>query len=136
MSGDVYDETTRARVMRAVKRRDTSPELVARAACRALGLRYRIDYARWPGRPDLAFPGRKKAIFVHGCFWHGHTCARGARAPKANAAYWAAKIDRNRTRDARALNDLSEHGISALVIWECETRDTAALGERLRSFFA
>ncbi|MBU6373468.1 MAG: DNA mismatch endonuclease Vsr [Alphaproteobacteria bacterium] len=122
--------------MRAVKSRDTTPELRVRAACRALGLRYRLDYARWPGRPDLAFPGRRRAIFVHGCFWHGHDCARGARAPKTNAAYWAAKIARNQARDARTLEDLSAHGISALVLWECEVRDEAALADRLRSFFA
>lgn len=133
---DVFTPEQRSAVMARVRGKDTGPELALRRALHARGLRYRLHDRTLPGRPDIVFAGPRLVVFVHGCFWHGHTCARGARAPKANAAYWAAKIDRNRTRDARALNDLSEHGISALVIWECETRDTAALGERLRSFFA
>ena len=105
-----------------------------RRLCWATGARYRLDVARLPGRPDLAFQGRRKAIFVHGCFWHGHHCARGARQPKANAAYWSAKITRNRARDEKALRDLSAIGYSVLVVWECETRDEAALETRLRAF--
>lgn len=134
MSADRFDPETRSRTMRAVKRRDTTPERVVRRLCWALGTRYRLDVARLPGRPDLAFHGRRKAIFVHGCFWHGHDCARGARKPKANAAYWSAKIARNRSRDEKALRDLSAVGYSVLVVWECETRDVAALEPRLRAF--
>jgi DNA mismatch endonuclease (patch repair protein) len=77
---------------------------------------------------------RKRAIFVHGCFWHGHDCARGARAPKANAAYWAGKIARNCARDVRVRASLAALGWRALVIWECELRDEAAVRRRLRRF--
>ena len=134
MSADRFDKPTRSRVMRAVKRRDTGPERVVRKLCTAIGARYRLDDARYPGRPDLMFARRSKAIFVHGCFWHGHDCARGARMPKANAGYWSAKIARNQARDAATLSALSERGISALVLWECELREEAALERRLRAF--
>jgi DNA mismatch endonuclease (patch repair protein) len=122
--------------MRAVKSRDTTPELAVRAAVRALGYarRYRLNGAGLPSKPDLAFGAQRKAIFVHGCFWHGHSCKRGARAPKANAAYWREKIARNRARDADALKQLKRAGWSALVIWECETRDSDALAKALRRF--
>jgi len=131
---DVFNAQTRSAVMRAVKSKDTAPELKVRASVRALGRGYRLGGCGLPGRPDLVFPGARKTIFVHGCFWHGHDCARGARKPKDNAAYWAAKIGRNVARDAAALETLSELGWSALVVWECETRDGAALSDRLARF--
>jgi DNA mismatch endonuclease, patch repair protein len=87
--------------MRRVKGRDTSPELAVRRILRAAGIGYRLGGQGLAGRPDVTMKGRKVAVFVHGCFWHGHDCARGARQPKANAEYWSAKIDRNRARDAR-----------------------------------
>jgi DNA mismatch endonuclease (patch repair protein) len=84
-----------------------------------------------PGRPDLAFRRRRSAVFVHGCFWHGHDCPRGARAPKANADYWAAKIARNRARDAAVQADLAARGWTGLVVWECELKQPDAVLERL-----
>ncbi|MGE3142440.1 MAG: very short patch repair endonuclease [Hyphomonadaceae bacterium] len=131
---DVFAPEKRAAIMRAVKSADTKPELAVRRAARALGAGYRLGGWALPGKPDLVFPGRKRVIFVHGCFWHGHDCKRGARAPKDNAAYWQAKIARNRARDARALAALEEAGWRALVIWECETRGPEALEHRLRDF--
>ena len=85
--------------MRAVKSRDTSPELAVRALLRPIAPGYRLHRGDLPGKPDVVYVSRKLAIFVHGCFWHGHDCPRGARAPKTNAAYWRAKIARNRARD-------------------------------------
>lgn len=124
----------RSAVMARVKARDTGPERAVRALLRLHGLTgYRLDRRDLPGRPDIAFIGRKRAIFVHGCFWHGHDCKRGARAPKANAAYWAAKIARNRARDAAALAALGALGWRALVVWECALRDPD-LGARLAAF--
>lgn len=120
--------------MRAVKARDTTPELTVRRLLRPIAPGYRLDRRDLPGRPDIAFIGARKAIFVHGCFWHGHDCARGARLPKANADYWAAKIARNRARDAAALAALAECGWETLVVWECETRDEAELARRLARF--
>lgn len=122
--------------MRAVKSRDTAPELAVRAVVRELGYtrRYRLNGARLPGKPDLVFGAMRKAVFVHGCFWHGHDCKRGARQPKDNADYWRAKIGRNIARDAASLKALKTDGWSTLVIWECETRDDAALSRKLARF--
>lgn len=131
---DKFSPEKRAAVMRAVKGKNTAPEMAVRRAAFALGARYRLHGAALPGKPDLVFTARRKVIFVHGCFWHGHACKRGARAPKANAAYWSAKIARNGARDAAALSALESLGWSALVVWECETRDAAALSARLSAF--
>lgn len=120
--------------MRAVKSRDTSPELAVRALLRGFAPGYRLHRRDVPGNPDIAYVGRKQAIFVHGCFWHGHDCARGARMPKANAAYWRAKIARNRLRDAAHRDRLAALGWRALVVWECELKDKAALEKKLRNF--
>ena len=136
MRADVFSEEKRSAVMRAVKARDTAPERTVRAAVRALGFarRYRLDGRGLPGKPDLAFSASRKAIFVHGCFWHGHDCKRGARAPKDNASYWSAKIARNRARDMTTLEALKKLGWKALVIWECETRDPTHMRRRLSVF--
>jgi len=133
---DVFTPAKRSTVMRAVKSSDTAPERAVRAAVRALGFgrRYRLNGAHLPGKPDLVFTSLEKVVFVHGCFWHGHDCKRGAREPKDNAAYWRAKIARNRTRDAATLRTLKGDGWSALVIWECETRDSGGLERKLARF--
>jgi DNA mismatch endonuclease (patch repair protein) len=124
---DVFDAAKRSAVMRAVKSTDTTPELKVRRAAHALGLRFRLRRTDLPGKPDLVFPGRRTALFVHGCFWHGHDCPRGARVPAANRAYWEAKIGRNRTRDRETLAALKALGWKPAVIWECETRHPVAL---------
>ena len=126
----------RSATMRAVKSRDTQPELRVRRLLRPIAVGYRLDRADLPGRPDIAFLGRKRAIFVHGCFWHGHDCPRGARAPKQNAGYWSAKIARNRARDADSLAALAAQGWRALTIWECELKDEAEVSRRLQAFLA
>jgi DNA mismatch endonuclease, patch repair protein len=131
---DVFAPEERAAVMRAVKARDTGPELKVRAMLRALGHRYRLDARDLPGRPDIVQRGRRKAIFVHGCFWHGHDCARGARQPKANADYWRAKIARNRARDEASLATLSSAGWACHVVWECALKDPAAAKAALDAF--
>lgn len=136
MRADVFDAEKRSAVMRAVKSRDTKPELAVRAAVRALGhgRRYRIGGAKLPGKPDLVFGAMRKVIFVHGCFWHGHDCKRGARQPKDNAAYWRAKIERNRGRDAASIAALKAADWRALVLWECEIKEAALLARKLTSF--
>lgn len=138
MRADVFDAEKRSAVMRAIKSENTSPERTVRAVVRELGYgrRYRLNSPGLPGKPDLVFGALRKAIFVHGCFWHGHDCKRGARAPKDNASYWRAKFERNRARDAAALEALSAAGWSTLVVWECETRDGAALSKKLAEFLA
>jgi DNA mismatch endonuclease, patch repair protein len=117
--------------MRAVKSRGTGPELAVRALLRPIAPGYRLHRADLPGKPDVAYGRRRLAIFVHGCFWHGHDCARGARMPKTNAAYWQAKIARNRARDAKTLAAYADLGWRALVVYECELKDKTALTRRL-----
>ncbi|WP_460449901.1 very short patch repair endonuclease [Alsobacter sp. SYSU BS001988] len=126
----------RSAIMRAVRGKDTTPELLVRRLLRGIAPGYRLHRRDVPGRPDVAYVGRKAAIFVHGCFWHGHDCARGARTPKVNRDYWEAKIARNRARDAESLAALAARGWRSLVVWECETKDEAALRERLAAFLA
>jgi DNA mismatch endonuclease, patch repair protein len=121
----------RSAVMRAVKSRDTGPERAVRAMLRSIAPGYRLHRADLPGRPDVVYASRKLAIFVHGCFWHGHDCPRGARTPKANADYWTAKIASNRARDITTLAAYPPMGWRALVVYECEIKDRAALGARL-----
>jgi len=122
--------------MRRVKGRDTSPELKVRRALWAQGARYRLNRRDLPGSPDIVLAGRRLAIFVHGCFWHGHDCARGARVPKANRDYWQAKVARNRARDARAAEALAAAGWRVETLWECELKDEAALGARIAALLA
>ena len=124
----------RSAIMRAVPGRDTSAELKVRRLLRPMAPGYRLHRKDIPGNPDIAFVAAKKAIFVHGCFWHGHDCRRGARMPKTNVDYWQAKIGRNRARDARHLEELTARGWRALVVWECELADEAALERRLCAF--
>lgn len=108
--------------MRRVRDRDTGPERRVRQALRQAGLGYRLGGCGLPGRPDLVMKGRRLAIFVHGCFWHGHDCPRGARRPRQNADYWLAKIERNRTRDQRVTSDLEDVGWRVLTLWECKLK--------------
>ena len=124
----------RSAIMRAVPGRDTSAELQVRRLLRAIAPGYRLHRNDIPGNPDIAYIGAKRAIFVNGCFWHGHDCKRGARMPKTNADYWLAKIGRNRARDVRTLAALEALGWRALTVWECELADEAALEARLREF--
>jgi DNA mismatch endonuclease, patch repair protein len=134
MTTDVFTPEKRSAVMRRVKGRDTAPEMIVRRALRALGVGYRLGGAGLPGRPDVVMQGRGAVIFVHGCFWHGHDCARGARQPKANADYWRAKIGRNRARDHASCEALAADGWRVLTLWECDLKDPGALSARLRSF--
>ncbi|WP_166141375.1 very short patch repair endonuclease [Methylosinus sp. RM1] len=128
------DPAKRSAIMRAVKSRDTSPEKAVRALLRGFAPHYRLHRKDVPGNPDIAYVGRKRAIFVHGCFWHGHDCARGARTPKTNADYWRAKIARNRARDIAHQEKLASLGWRALIVWECELKDKGALEAKLREF--
>jgi DNA mismatch endonuclease (patch repair protein) len=107
--------------MRRIRSKDTTPELMVRQLLYRLGYRYRLHYTKLPGKPDIVFPGRHKAIFVHGCFWHAHQC-RTAHQPRTNLGYWSPKLVRNVERDARNQAALLSLGWEILVIWECQTR--------------
>jgi DNA mismatch endonuclease (patch repair protein) len=130
---DVFDPAKRSAVMRRVKGRNTTPELTVRRALTRLGARYRLHRKDLPGSPDVVMPGRRLALFVHGCFWHGHDCARGARTPKQNRDYWLGKVGRNRARDAASREALEAMGWRVETLWECELKDAAALEARLKA---
>jgi DNA mismatch endonuclease, patch repair protein len=115
----------RSAIMRAVKSRDTAPERMVRKIARAIAPGYRLNHAGLPGKPDIVYGPRRLAIFVHGCFWHGHDCPRGAREPRDNNAYWRKKIWGNRARDDKNLAALSALGWRTLVIYECALKDRA-----------
>lgn len=126
----------RRRTMQAVHSKDTKPERAVRQLVTKLGYRYRLHRADLPGKPDLAFMRRRKVVFVHGCFWHGHNCARGIRQPKSNSEYWISKIARNRNRDAAHLKKLTADGWGYMVIWECELKRPASVLKRLTWFIS
>ena len=130
---DVFTPEQRSAVMRQVPGRNSSAEMAVRRLLTRMGLRYRLHRKDLPGSPDVAFIGRKVALFVHGCFWHGHDCKRGARVPKANTDYWLAKIGRNRARDIRSVAALEAMGWRPVVVWECELKDEAGLEARLKA---
>jgi DNA mismatch endonuclease (patch repair protein) len=124
----------RSRIMRAVRSKDTAPELFVRRLVHRLGYRFRLHRKDLAGKPDLVFPARSKVIFVHGCFWHGHDCARGRREPATNRDYWLPKIARTKARDARHLTDLAAAGWAALVIWECQLKDAGTITRSVKAF--
>jgi DNA mismatch endonuclease (patch repair protein) len=128
---DVFSPEKRSAVMRRVKSTGTSPEVKVRKVLTRMGLRYRLHRKDLPGKPDIVMAGRRLAIFVHGCFWHGHDCARGARVPKANREYWEGKVGRNRERDVEHQAALEAKGWRVLTLWECELKDEAALEQAL-----
>lgn len=121
--------------MKAVKRESTQPEILVRKVLHGLGLRFRITKKSLPGTPDIVLAKHKMAILVHGCFWHRHPGCRYATTPKTRREYWLPKFEANVERDARNITALKALGWRVLVVWECETRDLAALEERLRGMF-
>lgn len=120
--------------MRAIRSKGMRPELAVRRLVHSLGYRYRLHKRDLPGQPDLVFASRQKVIFVHGCFWHVHRGCKAAHAPKTNTDYWGPKLKRNQSRDRNNLRNLSRAGWSALVIWECETRNVQSLRNRICEF--
>jgi len=130
------DPSHRSAVMRAVKSENTRPERVLREMLRKIQPGYRLHRRDLPGKPDVVYGQRRLAIFMHGCFWHGHDCKRGARMPKNNAAYWRGKIARNRARDEKNVVALAAMGWRSLAVFECELKDERALRARLRKALA
>lgn len=121
--------------MRRIRGKNTTPELAVRKLCRELGFTgYRIHCKELPGKPDLAWLGRKLAIFVHGCFWHAHDCSEGIRKPKSNLQYWIPKIERNQQRDVENIKNLHAAGWNVLIIWDCELRESTSLSNKILSF--
>jgi len=126
----------RSAIMRAIKSRDTGPERRLRKLLWPIAPFYRLQARDLPGTPDVVYRPRGLAIFMHGCFWHGHDCARGRRQPKTNVEFWRGKIARNARRDAEAVEELRAMGWRALTIFECELAEEAKVRRRLKRALA
>lgn len=124
---DVVDAATRSRMMSGIKGKNTKPELQVRLGLHAMGFRYRLHPKDIPGKPDIWLPRYRAAVFVHGCFWHGHDCTL-FRLPGTRSDFWLGKIETNRTRDAKVAELLAERGIRRLSVWECAFRGPGKLG--------
>lgn len=138
---DIISPEQRSALMSRIRGKDTKIELEVRRGLHALGFRYRLGGAGLPGRPDIVLPKYRTVVFVHGCFWHGHTCHL-FRLPKTRPEFWAQKIDANRNRDLVAASRLDTLGWKVETLWECELRGLStgaraaaimALGERIRT---
>lgn len=123
---DIVDKATRSRMMSSIRGKDTKPEILIRKALHGRGFRYRLHASDLPGKPDLVFPRYRAAVFVHGCFWHGHNCNL-FKLPSTRTDFWEQKISGNRERDQRQLDELNTKGWKTLVIWECMTRKGATM---------
>lgn len=130
---DTLTPEQRSERMSRIRDKDSKAELLVRRLTHGMGYRYRLHTKDLPGKPDLVFRSRRKVIFVHGCFWHGHECKLG-RMPKSRLEFWGNKIGSNRERDSRVLADLAAQGWRALVIWECQTGDRELLSSRIKEF--
>ena len=130
---DTVSVARRSEIMSRVRNKDTRPELFVRRLIHNAGFRYRLHVSKLPGSPDLVFSGRKKVIFVHGCFWHSHAGCQNARVPKSRAEFWMSKLESNKERDERNMHALMDEGWKVLVIWECELRDPELLN-RIKDF--
>jgi DNA mismatch endonuclease (patch repair protein) len=130
---DHVSQAKRSMIMRSVRAKHSSPELAVRKIIFALGYRYRLHGANLPGKPDIVFPGKKKVIFIHGCFWHAHGCPKG-KPPKSNLSFWLPKFEKNKTRDTENVNSIISLGWKPLVIWQCEIKNKDVLIEKIRVF--
>ncbi len=135
---DTLNEKERSARMALVRGKDTKPELVVRRLVHSMGYRYRLHIASLPGKPDLVFAGKRKVIFVHGCFWHRHpsSSCKLARMPKSRLEFWVPKLEGNRLRDERNKRELKRQGWKVLSIWECQIANLASLSKRIRSFLS
>jgi DNA mismatch endonuclease, patch repair protein len=131
---DQFSTEERSAIMRRVRSVDTAPELQVRKIVHRLGFRFRLHSPALAGKPDLVLAGRKKVIFVHGCYWHQHSCG-GAKRPTTNRSYWNRKLDRNVERDKKNLRLLRRQGWRVLIVWECELKNPERLQHRLLRFF-
>ena len=128
---DIVNKRRRSEIMAGIRGRNTAPEHAVRRIAHRMGLRFRLHRKNLPGRPDLVFPKRRLAVFVHGCFWHRHEGCRYAYTPKSRVAFWTEKFAQNVDRDKRNEQVLRDLGWRVLVVWECETRDKENIEQRL-----
>lgn len=131
---DTLTPEQRSERMSRVRGKDSKAEMLVRRLVHGMGFRYRLHDSKLPGKPDLVFSGRKKVIFVHGCFWHRHDCANGRRLPKSRLDFWVPKLERNRQRDIEVQEMIRELGWDYMIVWECMTKDRDNLTSALRKF--
>ena len=131
---DKISADRRSANMRRIRSKDTSPELALRRLIHGLGYRFRLHREDLPGRPDIVFPGRRKVIFLHGCFWHQHSECSEGRIPHSRLDYWEPKLRKNQIRDCHNRALLAEQGWEVLVVWECDLKSSASLIKRLERF--
>ena len=131
---DTLSPEQRSFTMSRVRGKDTSPEIQVRKLIYRLGYRYRLQGRDLPGNPDLVFRVRKKVIFIHGCFWHGHDCRAGNNRPRSHRSYWLPKLERNRARDSSNQVKLRDLGWDFLILWECQLKNEAVLAEKIINF--
>lgn len=131
---DVHTVEQRSRNMRAIRSKDTKPEIKVRSALHALGYRFRLHRKDLPGTPDIVLPKLRTVIFVHGCFWHSHECRFGKVTPATRADFWLQKRTGTVERDRLKCDALRQQGWRVLIIWECETKDATELAKLLRKF--
>lgn len=131
---DILSPERRSRLMGRIRGKNTLPEMIVRRLAYKLGYRYRLHSSKLPGKPDLVFAGRRKVIFVHGCFWHRHENCKKAGMPKSREEFWKEKFDRNVERDERVRHELEEGGWQVLTIWQCELKNALELENKLRNF--
>ena len=122
---DIKSPSDRSRNMAAIKGKDTKPEMIVRKYLFSRGLRFRVQVRKLPGTPDIVLPKYKTAIFVNGCFWHGHEGCKYFRLPKSNVEFWKEKIERNIERDKESMQALFDLGWKVVRVWECELRNKA-----------
>lgn len=130
---DTRTPEQRRYIMQSVRSKDTGPEMIVRQIAHSLGYRFRLHRRDLPGTPDLVFPSRKKAVYVHGCFWHGHGCSKG-KLPKSRPEFWTPKVERNKERDSEAVAAMDAMGWKTLTLWQCETKDRDAVAKALVDF--
>lgn len=131
---DPLSPAQRSALMSRIRGKDTQPELAVRRLLHAMGYRFRLHRRDLPGTPDIVLPGRRKVVFVNGCFWHGHRTCKVGRTPKTRTEFWTQKMARNRRRDARKVRALRAAGWKVTIVWECQTRTPSTLATRLRAF--
>jgi len=131
---DPLSPEQRSYTMSRVHGKDTKTEMLVRRLLYRLGYRYRLQGRDLPGNPDIVFRSKKKVIFIHGCFWHGHDCRSGKKRPKSNEEYWLPKLAKTKARDAQNQEKLLELGWNFLILWECQLKNKDALIEKIRFF--
>ncbi len=133
MTDRIAKEKRRA-LMARVRSKNTKPEMIVRKMLYSMGYRYRLHRKELPGTPDIVLNGKKKVIFVNGCFWHGHDCKAGRNIPVSRMDYWLPKLQANKKRDQRNISELKHLGWDILIIWECEVKESSSLAYYLSQF--